>query len=279
MLKQHRHNIMLEHTIFALPFAYLGLFLAAHGWPGWQPLVWVTLAMLGARTAAMSFNRAIDARLDALNPRTAQRPIPMGRISPRSVVVVGVGGLLLLLLAAWQLNPLCLMLSPVAVAALVGYSYTKHFTWLCHFVLGFTDALAPAGGWLAVQPQFTPPMLLLTFAVGIWIAGFDIIYACQDITFDRQHGIYSLPANFGVALSLRIAQVCHLLMISALIGVGLLLGLGWLYYSGVAAAAGLLIYEHQLISPQDMSRIQAAFFTVNSYVASVLFVFTLADVL
>jgi 4-hydroxybenzoate polyprenyltransferase len=194
-------------------------------------------------------------------------------------VLVAVGGLALLLLSAWQLNPLCLALSPIAVIALVGYSYTKHFTWLCHVVLGFTDALAPAGGWLAVQPQISLPMLLLVFAVGIWIAGFDIIYACQDVDFDRQYHLHSIPVRFGIATALRIAQAWHVLMIVALLLLGALLSLGWLYYAGVAAAAGLLIYEHRLITPQDMSHIQVAFFTVNSYIASVLFVFTLADLL
>ncbi|NJO84145.1 MAG: UbiA family prenyltransferase [Blastochloris sp.] len=276
---RHRHNIVLEHTVFALPFAYLGSFLAVGGWPGWWPFLWVTLAMVGARTAAMSFNRVIDARIDAINPRTAGRPIPAGLLSRRSVALVGGTGLLVLLVAAWQLNPLCLALAPLAMVALVSYSYTKRFTWLCHFFLGFTDAIAPAGGWLAVQPQFSAPLLLLAFAVGIWIAGFDIIYACQDVDFDRQHKLHSLPARFGIARALWGARCCHALMIAALVGVGLLLGMGWLYYAGVAAAAGLLLYEHWLIAPHDMSHIHVAFFTVNSYVAAVLFVFTVLDVL
>lgn len=268
---------MLEHTIFALPFAYLGLFLAADGWPGWWPFLWVSLAMVGARTAAMSFNRAIDAHLDAANPRTAGRPIPSGLLSRRSVLLVGFSGLAVMLLASWQLNPLCFVLSPVAIIALGGYSYTKRFTWLCHFALGFTDAIAPAGGWLAVRPVFDLPMLLLAFAVGIWIAGFDIIYACQDSEFDQRYGLRSIPVRFGIPAALRLAQICHMLMIMALLGTGLMLERGWLYYSGVAVAAALLVYEHRLISPQDMSKINVAFFTVNSYVASVLFLFTIAD--
>jgi len=276
-LDKHRKNVVLEHTIFALPFAYLGLFLAADGWPGWSPFLWVTLAMAGARTAAMSFNRLIDAHIDAKNPRTANRLIPSGKLSQRSVLVVALGSLFLLVLSAAQLNPLCLALSPLAVLALTGYSYTKRFTGLCHFVLGFTDAMAPAGGWLAVEPAFTPPMLLLAFAVGIWIAGFDIIYACQDIDFDRSHNIFSIPARFGIPTALRIAQVCHGLMIVSLLATGILLGMGWLYYLGTAVAAGLLLYEHRLISPADMSKIDIAFFQINSYVATVLFLCTLAD--
>lgn len=276
-IKKHRQNIMFEHTIFALPFAYLGLFLAAEGWPGWLPFLWVSLAMVGARTAAMSFNRVIDARIDALNERTAHRPIPAGRLSRRSVVTVAVVGLGLMLLAAWQLNPLCFALSPIAVIALTGYSFTKRFTWLSHFVLGLTDAMAPAGGWLAVDPHFSPPMLLLSFAVCIWIAGFDVIYACQDIEFDRRHGLSSIPSRFGIGTALLVAKVCHVAMVATLVLLGLSLGMGWLYYVGVGIAAGLLVYEHMLISPHDMSKIHIAFFTVNSYIASVLFVFTLAD--
>lgn len=278
-LDKHRKNIVFEHTIFALPFAYLGLFLAADGWPGWSPFLWVTLAMVGARTAAMSFNRLIDARIDAANPRTAQRLIPAGKLSRTSVLVVSLVGLGILIVAAWQLNPLCLALSPIAVIALTGYSYTKRFTWLVHFVLGFTDAIAPAGGWLAVSPAFTPALLLLAFAVGIWIAGFDIIYACQDVEFDRSYGVHSIPARFGIPAALRLSQLCHVAMIGALLILGTVLGMGWLYYGGVTVATGLLIYEHRLISPHDMSKIDIAFFTVNSYVASVLFLFTLLDLL
>lgn len=276
--QKHRQNIMFEHTIFALPFAYLGLFLGAGGWPGWALFGWVTLAMIGARTAAMSLNRVIDAEIDAHNPRTAQRLVPTGQLSRRSVILVAGGGLILLLVAAWQINPLCFILSPIAVVALVGYSYTKRFTWLCHFALGMTDAMAPAGGWLAADPNFTAPMLLLAFAVGIWIAGFDIIYACQDVEFDRQHGIQSIPARFGIPTALRIAQACHRLMVLALLGVGVLIDGGVLYGIGVVATAALLIYEHSLVSPDDMSHINVAFFTVNSWIASVLFIFTLGDI-
>jgi 4-hydroxybenzoate polyprenyltransferase len=272
-------NIKWEHTIFALPFAYLGAVLATGGLPGFSELLWITLAMVGARTAAMSFNRAIDARLDAANPRTAMRPIPAGQLSVRATVIMAVLSLLLLLLAAAQLNLLCLLLSPIAVAALAGYSYTKRFTWLCHFVLGFTDGIAPAGGWLAVSPVVTQPMVLLACAVAVWIAGFDIIYACQDVGFDRTHGLYSAPARFGIPAALRLSTALHILMVALLVGLGLSLGLGWIYYLGVAATAGLLVYEHRLITPSDMSRIDVAFFSVNSYIAGVLFLFTLADAL
>ncbi len=276
-LQQTAVNIKVEHTIFALPFAYLGLVLAHQGWPGLTPFLLVTLAMVGARTAAMSFNRYIDRFIDARNPRTANRPIPAGTLSARSVLMVGLLALAVLIVAAALLNPLCLALSPIAVIALASYSYLKRFTWLCHFGLGFTDAIAPAGGWLAVRPAFTAAMVMLAAAVGIWIAGFDLIYACQDYDFDRTTGVHSFPARFGIPASLMLARVCHIAMIALLVGVGVSLSLGWLFYVGVALAAGLLVYEHRLINPRDLSKIDLAFFTVNSYVASVLFVFTLAS--
>jgi 4-hydroxybenzoate polyprenyltransferase len=272
-------NIKWEHTIFALPFAYLGAVLAAGGLPRLDALLWITLAMVGARTAAMSFNRAIDARIDAANPRTAMRPIPAGRLSVRATLIMAVAGLGLLVVAAAQLNLLCLLLSPVAVLALALYSYTKRFTWLCHFVLGLTDAIAPAGGWLGISPTFTLPMALLTGAVAVWIAGFDIIYACQDVAFDRAHGLHSIPARFGIPAALRISTGLHVLMVVLLIGLGWSLALSWIYYLGVAATASLLVVEHRIIKPEDMSRIDVAFFNVNSYIAGVLFIFTLLDAL
>jgi 4-hydroxybenzoate polyprenyltransferase len=272
-------NIKWEHTIFALPFAYLGAVLAMHGLPHLGVLLWITLAMVGARTAAMSFNRAIDARLDAANPRTAMRPIPSGRLSVRATVIMAILSLALLVVAAAQLNPLCLLLSPIAVAALAGYSYTKRFTWLCHFVLGFTDGIAPAGGWLAINPAFVLPMILLVCAVAVWISGFDIIYACQDVVFDRGAGLHSVPVRFGIPAALRLSAALHVLMVALLVALGWSLGLGWIYYLGVAATAALLMYEHRLITPRDMSRINIAFFNVNSYIAAVLFLFTLLDAL
>lgn len=276
-LHQTAINIKVEHTVFALPFAYLGLFLANKQFPGWQPLILVTLAMVAARTAAMSFNRYLDRHFDARNPRTSIRPIPAGTLSAKSVLVVGLVSLAVLVISAGLLNPLCLLLSPIALIALTGYSYMKRFTWLCHFGLGFTDAIAPAGGWLAVDPNFRLSMLLLAAAVGIWIAGFDLIYACQDVDFDRKEGLHSLPARFSIATSLRVAKICHIAMIGLLLAVGVSLSLSWPFYIGVAAAAGLLVYEHSLINPRDLSKIDIAFFNVNSYIAGVLFLFTLSS--
>jgi 4-hydroxybenzoate polyprenyltransferase len=276
-LQQTAVNIKVEHTIFALPFAYLGMVLAHKAWPSWSVFLIVTLAMVAARTAAMSFNRYLDRHIDARNPRTANRPIPVGTLSANSVLAVALIALVVLVLMAALLNPLCLLLSPIALLALTGYSSLKRFTWLCHFGLGFTDAIAPAGGWLAVNPRFSLPMILLAAAVGIWIAGFDIIYACQDVEFDRAEKLHSLPARFGIPRALLVAKLCHLAMVALLLGVGVALGMTWLYYVGVAAAAGLLVYEHSLINPRDLSKINIAFFTVNSYIAGTLFVFTLAS--
>ncbi len=270
-------NIKFEHTIFALPFAYLGSILAARGLPAFGIFFWVTVAMVGARTAAMSFNRYIDRHIDARNPRTARRPIPSGKLRPGAVLAIALISLALLVVAAAQLNPLCLALSPLAVIALAGYSYTKRFTVLCHVALGLTDAIAPAGGWLAVRPHIEPAMLLLAFAVAVWIGGFDILYACQDVDFDRREGLYSIPARYSVAAGLVVARAFHLAMLAALLGLGLLLGISWPFYVGLVLTAGLLIYEHSLVHPADLSKINLAFFNVNGYIAVTLFAFTLAS--
>ena len=276
-LQQTAVNIKIEHTVFALPFAYLGMEMANKSFPAWQKFVLVTLAMVAARTAAMSLNRYLDRHIDARNPRTANRPIPAGDLSANAVLMLAILSIAVLVLAAWLLNPLCFMLSPIAVIALTGYSYLKRWTWLCHFGLGFTDAIAPAGGWLAVRPEFSLPMILLAAAVGIWIAGFDIIYACQDYEFDRANGLHSVPARFGIPAALTIAKVCHVAMIGLLLGVGITLNLSWLYYVGVMVTIGLLMYEHSLINPRDLSKINIAFFNVNSYIAGTLFLFTLVS--
>jgi 4-hydroxybenzoate polyprenyltransferase len=277
--------IRFEHTIFALPFAYLGMLMGARGWPPaesgwptWSQIFWITVAMAAARTAAMSFNRYIDRHMDAHNPRTAMRDIPSGRISAQVVLFYALLSLAVLLLAAWMLNPLCFILALPAMLFLVGYSYTKRFTWLCHWILGATDGLAAAGGWIAVTGSIDPPAWTLWLAVTVWIAGFDLIYACQDIEFDRAYGLHSFPARFGVAAGLRLAQLMHLLTVVALAATGWLMGLGWPYWLGVLAVAGLLIYEHSLISPRDLSRLGFAFFNINGYIAVTIFIATLVAV-
>ncbi|RME78087.1 MAG: 4-hydroxybenzoate octaprenyltransferase [Chloroflexi bacterium] len=275
--------IKFEHTIFALPFAYLGMLLgargwppAAGGWPSWLQVFWVTVAMAAARSAAMAFNRYIDRHIDALNPRTANRELPTGRVRAGTVLTFSIVSLGVLMLAAWMLNPLAFRLALPAMVFLVGYSYTKRFTWFCHWILGATDGLAAAGGWIAVTGSIDPPAWVLWFAVTVWIAGFDLIYACQDVDFDRTHGVHSVPARFGIAAGLRVAQAMHVLTVLALAAAGLMMGLGWPYWAGVVTAAGLLVYEHSLVSPTDLSKLDIAFFNVNGYIAVIVFAATLA---
>ena len=262
--------IKFEHTVFALPFAYVAMALAARGWPGARVVVWVTLAMVGARTLAMTVNRLADRWIDAANPRTRSRHLPAGLLTPQAMLAAAVAAGALLLVSAWMLNPLCLVLSPLAVLFLVGYSYTKRFTWLSHWILGFTDGIAAAGGWIAVREAFDPPALVLWFALTVWIAGFDLIYACQDVAVDRAQGLHSVPARFGIAAALRAAQVCHALTVAAFVALGWVTGLGAIYWVGVVAVAALFVYEHSLVSPTDLSRLDMAFFNVNGYIAVIL---------
>jgi 4-hydroxybenzoate polyprenyltransferase len=269
--------IKFEHTIFALPFAYLGMLLAAGGAPTLPQFIWITVAMASARTLAMALNRLIDRELDARNPRTANRALPRRLLSAGEMGGFALASGLILTLAAWQLNPLCLELLPGAVVILVGYSYTKRFTWLCHAVLGIADGLAPVGAWVAVSGTISPVALLLGFAVAAWIGGFDLLYACQDVAIDRAQGLHSVPARFGIRAALNGAKVAHVLTVLALVGVGVALGLGVVYWIGVIAAAGLLIYEHSLLKPDDLSRLDMAFFNVNGYIAVILFLATAGD--
>jgi 4-hydroxybenzoate polyprenyltransferase len=272
-------NVKFEHTIFALPFAYLGMVLAAGRWPTWHQLIWITVAMAAARTMAMSLNRVIDREIDARNPRTAIRPIPSGRLSVTSVWLAAVVAAAVLTFAAWQLNDLAVKLLPVAMIILTLYHYTKRFTWLCHLVLGIADGGAPLGGWLAVTGTIDPPAWLLFIAVTTWVGGFDLIYACQDVEFDRANGLHSVPVRFGVSVSLWSARIAHAITLLALAAVGIMLVLGPLYWIGWIAALSLLAYEHSLVSPRDLSRLNVAFFNINGYIGVIVFGFTLAAVL
>jgi 4-hydroxybenzoate polyprenyltransferase len=245
----------------------MAMVLAAGGWPGWWTLGWVTAAMVGARTCAMAANRVIDRRVDARNPRTAGRHLPRGLLRARELTLLAAAGAGLMVAAAAMLNPLCLALAPLALLFLVGYSYTKHVTWTSHWILGFTDGIAVGGGWIAVTGRFELPGLVLWFAITVWIAGFDLIYACQDVEFDRAHGLHSVPARFGVSAALTLARVNHALTALALAAVGWLTGLGLLYWAGWLAIVALLVYEHSLVSPRDLSRLDMAFFNVNGYIA------------
>jgi 4-hydroxybenzoate polyprenyltransferase len=262
--------IKFEHTVFALPFAYIAMILAAGGWPGWWTAVWVTLAMGGARTCAMAANRVIDREIDARNPRTAGRHLPRGLLRASQLRWLAVAGAALMFASAWMLNPLCLALSPLALAFLVGYSYTKRFTVASHWILGFTDGIAAAGGWIAVRGQFETPAFVLWFAVTVWIAGFDLIYACQDVEVDRAQGLHAVPARFGVPVALALARVNHALTALALAALGWIQGLGVLYWVGWLAVVALLAYEHALVTPRDLSKIDVAFFNVNGYIAVIM---------
>ena len=271
-------SIRFEHTVFALPFAYLGMILASDGLPTLAPFLWITVAMASARTLAMSANRIIDRRLDAQNPRTAARPLPAGRIRLWEMTAMSVVSLGVFLLAAAMLNTLALALAPVAAVVVVGYSYTKRFTWTSHFVLGWADGIAPAGGWIAVTGSLTWEPVLMAFAVATWIGGFDILYACQDRDFDLQRGLHSIPQKFGIPAALMWAKGMHFLTAASLLAIGPWMGLGFPYYIGWALAAGLLVYEHRLVSPTDLSKLNMAFFNINGYIAVIIFWFTFASI-
>jgi 4-hydroxybenzoate polyprenyltransferase len=268
--------IKFEHTVFALPFAYLGMLLAAGGFPEWDLFLWITIAMAAARTVAMGFNRIADRWHDAHNPRTANRPLVTGTISLRTAWGGTLLASLVLTLAAWQLGTLTLRLLPGAFIFLFGYSFTKRFTWLSHFILGFTDGLAPLGAWVAIRNSlFTLddlPAWILLAIVTLWIAGFDLIYACQDIDYDLQDGLQSIPARFGPGFALKLSAACHVATVILLGVLGMLMQLGWPYWLGLVVVMALLTWEHALVRPDDLSRIDIAFFNINSYISITLFV-------
>lgn len=278
-LKIFLEMIKFEHSIFALPFAYVGAFLVEKRIPAAVDLFWITLAMVGARTAAMSLNRVIDRYIDAKNPRTRERALPRGLISVSEVYIYICLSLALLLVAAYQLSPLAFKLSPVAVAVLVFYSYTKRFTWTCHLFLGAALGLAPLGAWIALANSFHPAPIILGIGVTFWVAGFDIIYACQDYEFDLQEGLHSIPVRFGIPRALTISTVFHVIAPVMFVLAGLLLDLGIFYLAGIAISVILLLYQHLLISPEDMSRAGVAFFNLNGTLSVVVFLFTLFEVL
>jgi 4-hydroxybenzoate polyprenyltransferase len=278
-LRLYLDLVRFEHTLFALPFAYGGMVLAARGWPGLEVFALISLAMVGARSAAMAFNRLIDRYIDAANPRTASRHLPRGAISPREVWILGLLGFGLLSVAAFNLNPLTAVLLPVAVFFLVTYSYTKRFTWLCHFWLGLSIGAATAGGWIAVTGSFSPVILTFWAAVALWLAGFDILYATQDLEFDRKNRIFSVPARFGLATALRIAQASHLLTFLLFMATGWFYQASLVYYLGVLVVGAVLWYEHRLVSPTDLSRVDRAFFQANVVVSLGMLVVVILEVL
>ena len=270
-------SIKFEHTIFALPYAYIAMLLASDGIPTLNKVLWITVAMGSARTLAMSSNRIIDRHIDKDNPRTSARHLPSGKIQLKDMQILAGLSMVIFFLAASHLNYLCLLLSPVAALIVVFYPYTKRFTWGCHFVLGFADGIAPAGAWIAITGSFSWEPMVLAFAVATWIGGFDILYSCQDYEFDVNNGLYSLPQRFGIINAMNFAKFMHFLTIISFVSLGVLLNLNQIYYIGCTATALLLIYEHKLVSPTDLTRIDVAFFNINGYIAVVLFICTLAE--
>jgi 4-hydroxybenzoate polyprenyltransferase len=268
-----------EHSIFALPFALCGAMLAAGGFPSVHQLLWIVVAMVAARSAAMAFNRWADAAIDAANPRTSTRALPAGHLSPGFVVTFIVVSCLIFVLAASQLNRLALLLSPVALAVLLLYSYTKRVTRWSHIVLGFALGIAPSAAWIAVRGSLDSRILLLTAAVTFWVAGFDVLYACQDYEFDQQAGLHSLPRYLGIRGALWVARGFHVAMVGFLVTLLIVFGMGKLAAVGVGVVILLLLYEHSLVKANDLSRLNAAFFTMNGVISVLFFVFVAADLL
>jgi 4-hydroxybenzoate polyprenyltransferase len=268
-----------EHSIFALPFALCGAMLAAGGLPTAHQLAWIIVAMVAARSAAMAFNRLADASIDAANPRTSTRALPAGHLTPVFVGTFVVISATIFVVAAAQLNRLALWLSPVALAVLLLYSYTKRFTRWSHLALGLALGIAPAAAWIAVRGSLDPRILLLTAAVTFWVGGFDVLYACQDYEFDRQTGLHSIPRFLGIRRALWIARAFHMIMLLLLASLIISFGLGKLAIAGVAVVAVLLAYEHSLVSADNLSKLNAAFFTMNGVISVVFFVFVAADLL
>ena len=275
--------IKFEHTIFALPFAYLGMLLAEDGWPTWTQFLWITVAMAAARTLAMSANRLIDRELDARNPRTTGRPLITGAITPATAWAGSAVAVAVLAVAAYALGPLPLRLLPGALVFLLGYPFAKRFTVFSHLILGATDGLAPLGAWAAIRGSLTAPgdlpAWVLWLAVTLWIGGFDVIYACQDVDFDRAEGLHAVPARYGIAAALRLSALAHALTTALLVALGLILSLPWPYWVGLAATGSLLAYEHAILHPRDLSRLNLAFFKVNGIISLTLFIATVAAVM
>jgi 4-hydroxybenzoate polyprenyltransferase len=271
--------VKVEHTVFALPFAYIGAFLAVDGVPSAHDLLWITVAMVGARSLAMALNRLIDAGIDARNPRTAARELPRGALRPWQVRLFSLASLAVFLAAVYQLAPIVRWLWPIPLAAFVVYPYLKRWSWVSHFWLGAVDGLAPLGAWAAITNELPWEAWALGGAVAFWVAGFDLFYALFDLDVDRAQGLHSLASRFGVGAAFAGARLCHAATVACLVAAGLGLPVGGLYWLGVAAVAGLLLYEHSLVSPRDRRRLDMAFFTMNGVISVAFFAFVLGDVL
>ena len=271
--------IKFEHTVFALPFAFIGALLAGKGLPPVRQSIWIAVAMVGARSAAMAFNRIADLQYDRLNPRTSGRALPQGNLSVQFALVFTVVMSIIFVFAAWELNTICFYLSFPMLAILLLYSYTKRFTALSHIALGFAIGCAPLAAWLAIRGEFGWPPVLLSAAVMFWVAGFDLIYALQDVEFDRKAKLFSLPSKFGIAPALRLSTLFHVATVLLLIATAILTNLGWIAYAGIAIVSGILYWEHRLVTPQDLSRINVAFFNLNGYVSVLLLLTFAGDIL
>lgn len=278
-IKTYLEMIRFPHTVFALPFAFMGAVLAAGGIPSGKKIFWILVAMVGARSGAMGMNRYADRHLDAQNPRTQDRALPQGQIAPREALIFICVSFAVLLSSAWMLNPLCFALAPVAILIVSGYSFTKRFTMLSHLILGLSLALGPIGAWIAVTGQFALPPLVLGTAVLFWVGGFDILYALMDIEFDRRAGLFSIPARLGEQGGLAAAGMCHILTVACLALLIPLLSLGKVYLSGLFLAMALLLYEHWLLYRHGLAKLNVAFFNVNGALSIGLFLFTLGDLL
>lgn len=269
--------IKFPHSVFALPFAFTGAIMAAEGIPPLGKIFWITLAMVGARSGAMGLNRIIDRKIDQANPRTSNRELPQGAIMVSEAVLFTMLSFAVFVFAAYMLNPLCLKLSPIAIVVLFIYSYTKRFTWATHFVLGLALSAAPLGAWIAVRGTFDLKILTIAVAIIFWLAGFDTLYALQDIEFDKSYDLYSIPKRFGVRKALFLARIFHLITFSLLLFTGIVFRLGIFYWLGMMVVAGMFIYEHSLVKEDDLNKLDIAFFNMNGYISITVFVFTFLD--
>lgn len=270
--------IKVEHTLFAFPFALTGMLLAADGLPSLWTFFWICIAVLGARSGAMGFNRLADASIDARNPRTAGRDIPAGRLSVKQASAYTLVSFVIYLAAAYMLNPLCFLLAPIPLGIFILYTYTKRFTFLCHIVLGTALALAPIGAWVAVTGSISLPIVILGLGVLFWVAGFDIVYACQDIDFDRKENLHSIPRYIGIKGSLNLARLFHIAAFAIFFAAKFMFGLGAAYLIGVILSGAFMLYQHSILKPDDLSKLDMAFFNLNAYISVTIFLFTAVDI-
>lgn len=267
----------LHHSVFALPFAYMGAFLATDGIPTWSNFIWITIAMVGARSAAMALNNFIDLKYDKIHPRFTNRPMVTGEVKPWEAIALIIVSFIVFIIATLHLAPICVKVAPIAVFPFVIYPYMKRFTYCCHLVLGLALSMAPIGGWVAVKGELSLPIAFLGIAVGVWIAGFDVIYGCQDVEFDKQHGLNSMATRFTVEGALQIAKLMHLISILCFVAVGVLLNLALIYYVGVIIAMITLLYQHSIVSANDLTRVTQVYFMRNGVVGISIFLFTFAS--